>query len=130
MLFLFSLPHVIQEKIQSYLYFSGPVAKKIDTINHIVLNYTQYLMEEIIDIFKHRTHTLYFRVFRFVLSQDDLKNILKHHTNFVLDELDERNVFYHVANIMNEMNISKRQKMYNYIMFGPDSGSSLYASYA
>ena len=115
---LFLLPNDIQDKIQSYLYFSDNVAINVQVINKIILNYTSYLLKEFSHIFYNRVYTLYFRIYKF-LNQNQNKKIkegIEKNMILILNG-DESNydILIHVEKILNNMNIVQCQKLYNQV---------------
>ena len=116
-----SIPLNVQEHIQSYLYFSYPVAKHIRIVNYIIENYVSFLMDELKYVFHTRVATLYFRMMKFlyknrVIYEKVKKNIHNHVEP--LEDYGTHVIYEHIENILNSMNIVENQRAYNEIMFG------------
>lgn len=116
-------PEDIQRKIQSYLYFSYELYIKIRIVNEIILNYTSYLMKEIVRIFHVRLGTLYFRMHHFLTHHESIYKKIQKELNiffyfpfYPVIDYSSYDVLYYVEDVLNQMNILERQKFYNAIM--------------
>lgn len=115
------LPLNIQEHIQSYLYFSYPVAKHIRIVNYIIENYVSFLMDELKYVFHTRVATLYFRMMKFLYKNHVIYEKVKKNIHTHVEPLEDYGthvIYEHIENILNSMNIVENQRAYNEIMFG------------
>lgn len=115
------LPLNVQEHIQSYLYFSYPVAKHIRIVNYIIENYVSFLMDELKYVFHTRVATLYFRMMKFLYKNNVIYEKVKKNIHTHVEPLEDYGthvIYEHIENILNSMNIVENQRAYNEIMFG------------
>jgi hypothetical protein len=115
------LPLNIQEHIQSYLYFSYPVAKHIRIVNYIIEHYVSFLMDEFKYVFHTRVATLYFRMMKFLYKNQVIYEKVKKNIHTHVEPLEDYGthvIYEHIENILNSMNIVENQRAYNEIMFG------------
>lgn len=115
------LPLNVQEHIQSYLYFSYPVAKHIRIVNYIIENYVSFLMDEFKYVFHTRVATLYFRMMKFLYKHHVIYEKVKKNIHTHVEPLEDYGthvIYEHIENILNSMNIVENQRAYNEIMFG------------
>ena len=115
------LPLNVQEHIQSYLYFSYPVAKHIRIVNYIIENYVSFLMDELKYVFHTRVATLYFRMMKFLYKNHVIYEKVKKNIHTHVEPLEDYGthvIYEHIENILNSMNIVENQRAYNEIMFG------------
>lgn len=116
-----SIPLNVQEHIQSYLYFSYPVAKHIRIVNYIIENYVSFLMDELKYVFHTRVATLYFRMMKFLYKNHVIYEKVKKNIHTHVEPLEDYGthvIYEHIENILNSMNIVENQRAYNEIMFG------------
>tara|TARA_B100001063_G_C16753332_1_gene551619 strand:- start:203 stop:574 length:372 start_codon:yes stop_codon:yes gene_type:complete len=116
-----SIPINVQEHIQSYLYFSYPVAKHIRIVNYIIENYVSFLMDELKYVFHTRVATLYFRMMKFLYKNHVIYEKVKKNIHTHVEPLEDYGthvIYEHIENILNSMNIVENQRAYNEIMFG------------
>ena len=116
-----TLPLNVQEHIQSYLYFSEHVAKKMKVVNYMIERYVSFLMDEFKYIFHNRVATLYFRLMKFLYKNRNIYEKVKKNIHSHVEPLEEYGthvIYEHIENIMNTMNIIENQRAYNEIMFG------------
>ena len=72
-----TLPLNLQEHIQSYLYFSEHVAKKMKVVNYMIERYVSFLMDEFKYVFHNRVATLYFRLMKFLYKNRNIYEKVK-----------------------------------------------------
>tara|TARA_B110000003_G_scaffold264913_1_gene290190 strand:+ start:1102 stop:1479 length:378 start_codon:yes stop_codon:yes gene_type:complete len=116
-----TLPLNVQEHIQSYLYFSEHVAKKMKVVNYMIERYVSFLMDEFKYVFHNRVATLYFRLMKFLYKNRNIYEKVKKNIHSHVEPLEEYGthvIYEHIENIMNTMNIIENQRAYNEIMFG------------
>lgn len=116
-----TLPLNVQEHIQSYLYFSEHVAKKMKVVNYMIEHYVSFLMDEFKYVFHTRVATLYFRMMKFLYKNMAIYVKVKQNIHSHVEPLEEygtHTIYEHIENIMNTMNIVENQRAYNEIMFG------------
>lgn len=108
------LPEFIQQKIQSYLYFSGPVAQDMNVINNIIKNYESYLLKNLLRVYVFRKNTLYFRIVNYLyqnMTHVRVQQIMNGYIEYPMDE----NVTPFVIHAMSQMTLMENQKLYIYL---------------
>ena len=99
-----TLPLNVQEHIQSYLYFSEHVAKKMKVVNYMIERYVSFLMDEFKYVFHNRVATLYFRLMKFLYKNRNIYEKVKKNIHSHVEPLEEYGthvIYEHIENIMN-----------------------------
>lgn len=108
------LPESIQRKIQSYLYFSGPVAQEMYIINSVIKNYESYLLKNLMRVYVFRKNTLYFRIVNYLyqnMTHVRVQHIMNGYEEYPMDE----NVTPFVIHAMGQMTLMENQKLYTFL---------------
>lgn len=112
------LPSGVTDHILSYLYFSSPLSKQIETVNNSIKNYKDETFLELLD--KYTIQTINYFILLFFLY-DKFKSE-KHNLDYDIMDTSYHSQYQNIIRLFDVLSLIDVRRLYNFICY--NGGSS------